>query len=537
MRRKKSGFTIVELVIVIAVIAILSAILVPIISDVIGNAQVAKDTQLVHDLNTALAMDTSTDGHATMHSALQAVAKNGYDVGKITAQASDNRILWDSVNDVFCYLSVAKGGAQSLVYIPELTQGDPLSVGDYRLWVISDRVDETYSTYYIGNATTINTTKGFDVGAVEGITEINYVGGASARDVIIRTDSTTTELNIDAPLDTVRHYGRVGSLHVTAVAEESYHENGEVTLAEIAEGRLVLERGSRVAHVHLIATDGAFNDIVIAKDKSVSMPIFSRDAAEIAVTGIKNFALADGVEADAVVYYIWLTGVGLYEQVAVSLSNDPAEATGAAESDNDIFRQIAAQIANDIVFSVADERYRVTATYDGSSWSYSVTTGAGAATNYTAEVNETTIVVRDALDQIVQTDVREGLDEATQRVVLYGAVEDNGEPTEEPAVDDGTIYADLVLFLGVDDEGEYNFDPDGLCGGCGWEWQYDDGVKSGTFTDDDFEGHVVGCEYDRLGTATLYFYPAETGVATVTFTSYPGGELRRVVLTVSIVSE
>ena len=57
-KMNKKGFTIVELVIVIAVIAILAAILVPVISNLINRAHVTKDTQLVRNLNTSLAMDT-----------------------------------------------------------------------------------------------------------------------------------------------------------------------------------------------------------------------------------------------------------------------------------------------------------------------------------------------------------------------------------------------------------------------------------------------------------------------------------------------
>ena len=106
----KKGFTIVELVIVIAVIAILAAILVPVLSNIINRAHVANDTTLVRNLNTALAMDTANPKHETMQSALDAAAACGYDVAKINASAMDNMILWDSVNDVFCYRVVDDNG-------------------------------------------------------------------------------------------------------------------------------------------------------------------------------------------------------------------------------------------------------------------------------------------------------------------------------------------------------------------------------------------------------------------------------------------
>ena len=148
----KKGFTIVELVIVIAVIAILAAVLIPTFSSLIKKANESKDIQLVRNLNTALAVDN--EEHATMHSALEAAADFGYDVDKINASATDNQILWDSVNDVFVYL---KDG--NIEYIPETTiQND--NVADYQYWMISDEVpsEQKYSIYAGSgfSATTIN---------------------------------------------------------------------------------------------------------------------------------------------------------------------------------------------------------------------------------------------------------------------------------------------------------------------------------------------------------------------------------------------
>ncbi len=99
--KQRKGFTIVELVIVIAIIAILAAVLIPTFSNIIYKAKVSKDTQLIRNLNTALAADNQE--HKTMQSAVEAAEAFGYDLAKIDASATDNKILWDSVNDVFCY--------------------------------------------------------------------------------------------------------------------------------------------------------------------------------------------------------------------------------------------------------------------------------------------------------------------------------------------------------------------------------------------------------------------------------------------------
>ena len=113
-KTNKKGFTIVELVIVIAVVAILAAVLVPTFVSVVKKANESKDTQLVRNLNTALAVDTEVGKHETMQSALEAAAKAGYDVARINTSATDNEILWDSKNDCFAYF---KDG--NVEYIPK----------------------------------------------------------------------------------------------------------------------------------------------------------------------------------------------------------------------------------------------------------------------------------------------------------------------------------------------------------------------------------------------------------------------------------
>ena len=250
-RNNKKGFTIVELVIVIAVIAILAAVLIPTFSSVIKKAKVNNDIQLVRNLNTALAADTKE--HKTMQAALDAAAEFGYDVAKINASATDNEILWDSVNDVFCYLKDGK-----IEYIPNSVSGTvSLNANDYRLWKISDTVDAIYSTYYVGSAgsaTTINTTKGFDAGKTTGITAINYKNeDAQQNAVVIRTNGGT--LTVKAPADTVNHYGVAEKVTIEDIAPDSYHEFGYVTsYIQVNDGHVVIESG---ASVSIVAVNGA----------------------------------------------------------------------------------------------------------------------------------------------------------------------------------------------------------------------------------------------------------------------------------------
>ena len=59
---KKKGFTIVELVIVVAVIAILAAVLIPTFSNLVKKANESADIQAVRNMNVYLAQAEATEG-------------------------------------------------------------------------------------------------------------------------------------------------------------------------------------------------------------------------------------------------------------------------------------------------------------------------------------------------------------------------------------------------------------------------------------------------------------------------------------------
>ena len=250
-KNNKKGFTIVELVIVIAVIAILAAVLIPTFSSIIKKAKVNNDIQLVRNLNTALA--TENKKHKTMQDALDAAAEFGYDVAKINASATDNEILWDSVNDVFCYLNTEKN---ALEYIPSsVADDDKLSVGSYLLWKISDTVDLVYSTYLYGyEGTTVTAKKGLDVGKTEGISSISYENSTN-QNVVIRTNSFDTTLKVKTDYN-VTHYGNLGTLIVEKVAPTSYYEYGDVRIATLKQGHLVVESGASISVISVTTSKG-----------------------------------------------------------------------------------------------------------------------------------------------------------------------------------------------------------------------------------------------------------------------------------------
>lgn len=247
---KKRGFTIVELIIVIAVIAILAAVLIPVFSNLIQQGKDADSKVLVNTLNKGVAMSGKND-YDTMHEVLAVVEQNvGVDVAKLNAaQAKGNTILWDSTNKTFVFLK----SDGTYVAAPEVTRVD---TAKYNLWKISDNTadltDENgYSIYWTGeNLVNQKVVNGFDAGKSE-ITSINYerATGAEAKSVVIRTNGGV--LTVNAPKDSVNHYGESSYVYVQDIYTESFHEHGNVDVVKIDKGHIVLEGAAKVGSVEL----------------------------------------------------------------------------------------------------------------------------------------------------------------------------------------------------------------------------------------------------------------------------------------------
>ena len=250
-RNSKKGFTIVELIIVIAVIAVLAAVLIPTFSNLIQKANEAADQTLIKNLNTALKMDTTVSKHETMTQALEATKANGFDVEKIVARATKNRIVWDSANDCFAYI---EEGKSEPTYIPDTKT--EANVADYQLWTIVDSttLDAKYSSYIAGTdiTGTVNATKGVDVGENTGITAVSYTNTGDKQDVVIRTNGG--KLTIDGDNDSVFHFGEASEVDVVKCAMKSYHEFGKVNLIVLNKGHVVVNDGAEVSQITIPET-------------------------------------------------------------------------------------------------------------------------------------------------------------------------------------------------------------------------------------------------------------------------------------------
>ena len=252
----KKGFTIVELVIVIAVVAILAAVLIPTFVNVVNKANVSNDTALVKNINLTLATEEIDGKPATMYEALEMAERGGFDVSKLTPRSS-GEIVWDSATNRFAL--VDKDGNKVF------SENDKNVPKNASVWKIVKSLDDaknntTYSSYIKGNDAkgTIEVSTGFDAGKNMGIETVTYKTD-KPQNVVIRTNGG--KLVVDAANSHVDHYYLANEVEVKAVSDSTYEEYGVV-------GKMSVKAGAKNVVVKSTAVVGE-----IAKEEGSSLTI------------------------------------------------------------------------------------------------------------------------------------------------------------------------------------------------------------------------------------------------------------------------
>ena len=101
-KSNKKGFTIVELVIVIAVIAILAAVLIPTFSNLIKKANESSDIQAVRQMNTILAAEGAVENN-NIFEVFDALHESNLDAKDYKPLVSGHYFFWDDKADCIVY--------------------------------------------------------------------------------------------------------------------------------------------------------------------------------------------------------------------------------------------------------------------------------------------------------------------------------------------------------------------------------------------------------------------------------------------------
>ena len=332
-QNSKKGFTIVELVITIAVIGVLTAILIPTFIGLTQKANERSDDSLVANLNKALAIREHEVGDTknnTYQDAIDDLKLEGY-LANILVTKSDKTLVWCSVDNRF---HLADNGT---------VENMPAGAKDIDCWGIynskPNMANQKFSIYAGPYWSTVDTevkglTVGFDAGENDFFTEIEYVGGATAQEAVVRTNGGT--LVASAADDSIKHYGEAEVVDVKAIAPNSYHENGKVTMIAVKYGHVSLERGADVNGIHVYnnsvgdSKDSSFQPIKITVTASVELPKLSRSAVEIADEGTKVCTIVTDQAKD-----VYLFNEGIYEQIKTVDANKPITDVSATWADNE----------------------------------------------------------------------------------------------------------------------------------------------------------------------------------------------------------
>lgn len=263
-RNNKKGFTIVELVIVIAVIAILAAVLIPTFSGIIKKANISADTQLCKNMNTALSM-AKAEGKAldTMEDVLFAINEAGYVIENLNPTTEGYYFAWDQKNGQILFLNEALG-----LHYPEDATLNPadcwITVGDKK--EAADVAAKGFALYLepgFSGELSLDKLVSVDAG-VNNVNALTIKSDAEGSIVIRGSYGTVT---LDAKNADADQYGVVNAFNVTAVKEGTLKINGFVKEISVTAGKVVVN------------ATGVVNEIKAGADK------FAPDSKGIIVTG------------------------------------------------------------------------------------------------------------------------------------------------------------------------------------------------------------------------------------------------------------
>lgn len=313
---KKRGFTIIELVIVIAVIAILAAVLIPTFANIIQKANVANDVALARNMNTILIADEATNGRSTdMYDVLIALEQGGFKLENLNPRADGNVFAWDKANNQIVYLD-KKNPDKPIFQAKEIgdNKGD-LYITTRKAEVFADYPG--YSYYFASDISGDITLKGgscLDTGefALDGNVYVQ-----TEKDVEIHGTIKNT-ITVNSASGKITNYSVVENVVIENTAATSYHERGHVGAMEIKDsltGKVVLENDAYVEKL----TNNRTNGTVESKGCVKAVDGSNKDSVTVTPTG---YALEIGTYDQLVNFRNKVNAGASYSGMTVKLTAD-----------------------------------------------------------------------------------------------------------------------------------------------------------------------------------------------------------------------
>lgn len=238
MYRNRKGFTIVELVIVIAVIAILAAVLIPTFSSLTQRANLSSDMQAVRQMNMALQNDEALNGKCTnVEQAMQVIANAGYDVDRQWSCLTDGYVVYWYKTDNRCVL--VNKSTMAVEYPKEYTSADLIAdAGNFEVY------NQTYK-----NALSQDLT--LSSGATSSTGANLSSGSTNDQTVSLGSSSVTISKNVLGALSSMN----LGNSNIYGYKSQ---ENSGAKLESMAVGNLTSD-GTITPNVYYISTTTSAN--------------------------------------------------------------------------------------------------------------------------------------------------------------------------------------------------------------------------------------------------------------------------------------
>lgn len=315
---KKRGFTIIELVIVIAVIAILAAVLIPTFANIIQKANVANDVALARNMNTILIADEATNGRSTdMYDVLIALEQGGFKLENLNPRADGNVFAWDKANNQIVYLE--KGSTKPIFQAKEIGANK----GDLYITTRKAEVFADYPGYSYYFASDISGNITLDEGSCLDTGEFALNGNVSVKtnkDVEIHGTINGT-ITVDSTNGKITNYSVVKNVVIVNTASTSYHERGHVEAMEIKnslKGKVVLENDAYVEKL----TNNRTNGTVESNGYVKAVAAESSDTTSVKPTTENKYALEIGTYDQLVNFRNKVNAGASYSGMTVKLTAD-----------------------------------------------------------------------------------------------------------------------------------------------------------------------------------------------------------------------
>ncbi len=254
-RRTKRAFTITELVIVIAVIAILAAVLIPTFVTVVNKARESNDIAMARNMNTVLTAESAQSQPKEFSEVIGILEEGGFVLSNLNPTAEGNYFAWDSETNQILYLDVSFG----VIYCSKTLSSETINPNWH--FAVSTSEEQAKVTAAGGSVTLVP--KSEDL--LEEVSELTGTQTVYIQDSISVSDPVTKAFCIDGADKTITL-----NLSDVVTINEGAAEFGGKRAFEVKNGATLNIVGG-VIDAKSSGTDGSYGSVRVEKNGTANI--------------------------------------------------------------------------------------------------------------------------------------------------------------------------------------------------------------------------------------------------------------------------